>query len=98
MSTPWAARGCGFAVLACCAAACASTAADGTHPDDATSVSMHQTLPGTAPTCGGNGPHVVATVVGFLKGKPPHHTYEVDLHVRNPLDKPLWIAHTMDES
>jgi len=40
----------------------------------------------------------VATVVGFLKGKPPHHTYEVDLHVRNPLAKPLWVAPTMEES
>jgi hypothetical protein len=84
------------ALLGCCAGACASTAAQDTHPDDAASLAR-QTLR-TAPTCGSNGPHVVATVVGFIKGKPPHHSFEVELHVLNPLNRPIWVAHAMDES
>jgi len=84
------------ALLACWTGACESTAAPGTHPDEAASPARQ--TPRKAPTCDSKGPHVEATVVGFLKGKPPHHTFEVDLHVLNPLNEPLWLAHGMDES
>jgi hypothetical protein len=84
-------------VLACWAGACASTAAGGSRAADAASVTW-QTLPQAAATCGSDGPNVVAAVVGFLKGKPPHNTFEVELHVRNPLNRPIWLVPAMDES
>jgi hypothetical protein len=41
--------------------------------------------------CGSSGPHLEATIVTAVPGKPPGGTFFVDLRVYNPLDHTVWM-------